>query len=583
MSSCLITAYSPGDSEFVLRLSAQLKNRGFDVFLDITDSHALPDDQIAQLYQQASGLIAVLTREFLESSFGRAELATAARWGYPVFMIALRTVPVELLPRGMTLQGVLDFSGWRDERRFRAQLERLITAIMVQTGQRPRPPDSETCYLNDLIARLEAQKSTVEFEPINRAIQNSRLSADRRPLSKLGTLWGVNSRLRLIVPPTETSSRVVLPTQTLGEALAQVHRAVLIGEPGCGTSSTMKRLALDIAYENRRQIAAQSAQARFPLPVVIDLAWIEPEQSIREYIRALWGRYQMQTDPLELLRMGGALLMLDGLDEPGASGELRAAELRAWLASDDAPSYLVVTSRSDQVARFDLGLAQIECLPMNEAGMRRLIEAALGDHAHDLLSKADQVELLPAAIKTLPAHLLTLIHLYKHEPAHELPSSIGRLYRRLIASLWTAHADSGDPIRISSQELSRPLSALAIAILDGRVPQALPRADAIRIMQGETLVDEAVRSGILSMSAGRVRFASRWLLDAFAALHLTPADVIPRLMNARVDELGRRIGSAWDQALILYAGMSAVPDVVVREIAEVDPLLASQCIDSGVR
>jgi HEAT repeat protein len=583
MDSWLIAAYSPGDSEFTLQLSAQLKNRGFPIFLDITDAHTLSDEQASQLYQRASGLIAVLTREFLESSFGRAELAAAARHGCPVFMIALRTVPVELLPRGMTLQGALDFSGWRDERRFRAQLERLITAIAVQTGQRPRPPDGEMRYLNDLIAHLEAHKSTVEFEPINRSIHNPRLQADRRPLSALGALWGVNSRLRLIVPPTDTSGRIVLPVQTIGEALAQVRQAVLIGEPGCGASSMMKRLALDIAYQNRQQIAAQSAQARFPLPIVIDLGLVEAGQSIREHIQALWGRYAMQSDPLELLRLGGALLMLDGLDEPGAFGDARAAELRAWLASDDAPSYLVVTCRSDHASHYDLGLAQIECLPMNEAGTRRLIEAALGDHAHDLLSKVADAEALPAAIRTLPAHLLTLIRLYKHEPAHELPTSLGRLYRRLIASLWTARADSDDPIRISFQELTRPLSALAVAILDGQLPQAVQRGDAIRVMQGEALVDEAIRSGILSMTGGRVRFASRWLLDAFAALYLTPADVIPRLSNARVDDLGRRLGANWDQALILYAGVTPVPDVVVREIAEVDPLLASRCIDSGVR
>lgn len=583
MDSCLIAAYSPGDSEFTLQLTAQLKNRGFDVFLDITDGRTLQDDQLSQLYLRASGLIAVVTREFLESSYGRAELAVAARHGYPVILIALRTVPAELLPRGMTLQGVLDFSGWRDERRFRAQIERLITAIAVQTGQRPRPPGSEVRYLNDLIARLSARQSTIEFDPINRSIQNPRLRTDVRPLSVLATLWGVNSRLRLIVPQTETTNRIELPAQTIGEALAQVHRAMLVGEAGSGKTSMMERLALDIAYENLQQIAAQSTQSRFPMPIVIDLAACDPDVPLIDHIRALWRQYELQADPIELLRLGGAVLMLDGLDELGAAGDARAAEIRAWIASDDAPSYMVVTCRSDQVPRYDLGLAQIECLPMNEAGTRRLIEATLGDHAHDLQLKVAEGESLPEAIRTLPAHLLTLIRLYKHEPTHELPRSLGRLYRRLVATLWTARAESDDPIRISSQELSRPLSALAVAILDGQLPHAVLRADAVRFMTGEAYVDEAVRSGLLVSRAGRLRFASRWLMDAFAALYLTPADVIPRLMTARVDGMGRRLGSAWDQALILYSGSAAVPDVVVREIAEVDPLLASRCIDSGVR
>jgi len=150
------------------------------------------------------------------------------------------------------------------------------------------------------------------------------------------------------------------------EAFGQVPRAALLGQPGAGKSTTLRRLAADRA-------ATALADPGAPLPVLVSLGdWTGTEP----FADFLAGRLPGLGDALSALdRAGRLILLLDGLNEiPSARRAAKAASIRAYIQALDPATPVVVSCRGDDyVGELDLGLDTLTLRPLSPQRVRALL------------------------------------------------------------------------------------------------------------------------------------------------------------------------------------------------------------------
>lgn len=151
------------------------------------------------------------------------------------------------------------------------------------------------------------------------------------------------------------ASRGTIEYQDLVERTGE--RTVVIGEPGSGKSSLMKRTFRDAC---RRAIADP---AHAPLPILFELRTLgqllgdqlldlSAEDLLDRCLRSLeeTAIYKNESSALDLQHGGGLLLLLDGLDEVPREASAHVAsvivELGALLARRSANSSLIVSTRT---------------------------------------------------------------------------------------------------------------------------------------------------------------------------------------------------------------------------------------------
>lgn len=596
--------YSGVDSEFALPFAADLKNAGVPAWVDRLD--ASPEtwqEDIQQALANAALFVAVLSPDFLETPYTRAEVELARERGVPLVSVVMRPLPANSNIPAALRHTQYDFTTWRDERLYRERLNRLISALGAISQLPIEPPDPEIRYLNNLIARLEARKGVLEY--VQPAGTNGVSQPERLP-PRISAIYGANSRVSFNSPAGSQSisgvaTQMGAPLNSLRDAFDMTARFVIIGAPGIGKTAALERLALDDAraFLIAKQEGAAVSDSPVPLPLVISLGAWDERYSISDLIRAHWG---LAGDPLALIAEGSVRLYLDGLNEIGRLAADRVNELRDWLTREGGPAEVIFTCRTREYGdAFSLDLPTVEIHEMDEGGVRRMAEATLKENqANALLEKlfprarasageadapVDPRE-LAQRLQTLarnPAYLSGLIFLFKSTPSIELPSSVGALYKRLMPALWVWKRVGQMTVTLAYPEMQTALAGLALTMIREDMPTSIPRERAAELMGGDQYLREARAAGILEVRGHLARFNSLLVQEYFAATAITRPDLPAMLYNARFDSRGERIATKWDQVLIMLAGLQPNPDYIVRDIAEVDPYLAGFAIASGVR
>ena len=555
-SGHIFISYRSLEPELPLRLAADLRNAGVRIWLDRLDGGIRPGDDWRRSLEKAvdscAAMIAVLSPEYVSSEYCRNEMARANTRGVPIFPIVLREVasPIEVQRTQF-----VDFRRWKDEAvyaaRFEALLDELRKSAQQQIGE---PPDPERRYLTTLISQLEAKRAVSHYVDLAGEIDDLAGRGLVRPSPSLVDTWGLDGEFQLLEQPAKPAAAVgaleavPVPLESIRDAAEKYPKFVLLGKPGTGKTTTLRRLALDAArvrFEHPRTA---------PLPMLVELPRWRHEPTPLDFVQ---GYCPFDVDLAGALGTGAVTLYLDGLNEMGAAGPANAKALRDWIHSAAGPQRVILTCRSDDYAALDLKLPIVWVNTLGEQRIEQFVASYLEGEAEaflGLLKRLDQPSLSQLSSN---AYLLTiLIAVYKRSGAEELPRNNGTLFRSLATLLWDRERRRQTAGWVPYQQMETCFARLAYSMIESNKPIDVPRDFALRYIDDPDLLKAGINASLLEERDGSVRFQHQLLQESFAGVQLLEAGVDGRAGRPRFvgpnafNSLAtiQREAGAWDQA-----------------------------------
>lgn len=591
----IFLSYRSLERAFVQRLFADLTNAGVRVWLDQARDIGIQTgdrwtEAIGTALKGCVGLLIVITPEYFESRVCLDELDFAYRNKLPIFPVLLRETSESTMPFWLPAIQYTDFRNLiLGDVEYLTRVTELVQRINREQGSViSTKPDAETQYLNGLIAELSPPEKGVR--------QYVELAAEADiPLQPSKALiddeWGY---AELKISQQNPRKPETLPLNSITEALEKYPCFVLVGDPGSGKTTTIRRLAL--ANAEKRLAGDKNS----PIPLLLYLPhWAarEQETTIEGFIRSNW---TLPGDPISQIQSGEVFLYLDGLNEMGAKRHILARKLQDWITSTSPPKNLIITCRSD--IELEIKLPTILTKPLDWNRIKEFSTNYLGpESVVDFLEQifpSDIFLLIKSAQKhnisedqtrefanyllarslfqlaTNPYFLRALIEVYKDVPQRRLPSLESDLFHSLSKALWEREYKRSTPDWISFEEASRFLGDLAFHILYEDRPLNIPFHEACNFVNKKLLI-LSKNANVLIIKDGFVSFYHQLMLEYFAAVGLGKLGI--RILLDRYGEDGH-IPYRLQPVITNFCRMLANPDEIIDSILTIDLYLAAECI-----
>jgi formylglycine-generating enzyme required for sulfatase activity len=622
-------SYSHQDKDFAQRLITDLRAAGHACWID-TSSIRGGEEWILAISDgiiNSYAMVVIVTLEALQSRWVRKELAWAESNNRLIIPLMLEDVFKEpLFFLLANYQAVTCFGG-----DYAAALQKLLAALpspvlpaieaddsqesapapqpATVSASRSVPRALELAYLERL--RFEELLSTEKYTPLGGTAQQQVKRAEMRAIFELLPM----GKDRQLLHETHRFENAV-------EEILTIRRAVLLGEPGGGKTTTIWKLAADLVAT-----AIQDRQA--PLPLLIRLGrWTEAEQSLPEFIASQLGDLGAHLDVL--LHEQRAALLLDGLNElPASQHAEKYPQVQRFIAQH--PKLLAIVSCRELDYTLDLGFDRINITPLDPLRIREFAGRYLGEEKgealfwrlaggaevqavwevwqkagasfdlfwtapdipkenpnvygattgqHDNLwrEKVRSTHTLMELARN-PYMLLMLTSVYAEQGT--LPDNRGELFQLFVQTLLRRE-------RIPAEEQTPLTDALARVAYEMQIRRAQDeQGDALTVLTkdevtpwlDERLLYLAGSASILSIGE-QVRFTHQLLQEYFAAKYMDNEMRTGRLHATDIwppERWWQRTN--WEEAAILLAGLySDDCTPVVEWLAEANPEVAAQCI-----
>jgi predicted NACHT family NTPase len=261
--------------------------------------------------------------------------------------------------------------------------------------------------------------------------------------------------LRMNVEPRRFRSPSAGEHRSEVDLLGDDDNYFLLGDPGAGKTTTLKRLVQRLLLE-RPSMPGDVYQ----FPIVLRLRELRLQQTLYEAIAQAVGipveRRHEQDDPdapvemyvgtqllrdaiVEFLNESHIALLLDGLDEVSPGEQFRLRRELSWLALNAEGSKILVSCRSGDYTTHVEGFDLLEICPLDAGETSAIARAWLSDPASFLeaLSNVPYRDLTDR-----PLLLTQLLYVYKRYGY--LPEQPSQVYRKVISLLlqeWDAERD----------------------------------------------------------------------------------------------------------------------------------------------
>jgi formylglycine-generating enzyme required for sulfatase activity len=408
------------------------------------------------------------------------------------------------------------------------------------------------------------------------------------------------------------------------EEIRRLRRAVLLGEPGGGKTTTLWKLAAELAAGALDDRAAA-------LPLLIRLGrWTDAGQPLEAFIASQLG--DLGASLRSLLAEKRAAILLDGLNElPAGQRETKYPQVRQFVEAH--PALLAVVSCRELDYTDDLGFDRINITPLDPIRIREFAGRYLGEARGEALfwrlgggtevravwevwqcagASFEQFWTAPdipqenpnvygatsgehdriwrekvrgkhsmMELARNPYMLLMLTSVFAEQG--ELPENRGELFGLFVETLLRRERIA----EIERMPLTEGLAQVAYAMQIRRKPNEEDDAgDALTVLSKEeaaALLDErmlylAGSAGILGVGE-QVRFTHQLLQEYFAAKFMDGEIAARRLRASDLwpsDRWWRRTN--WEEVAILLAGLYPRDcSSVIEWIAPANPEVAAQC------
>ncbi len=623
----VFVSYAHQDADFANRLIADLDDAGHACWIDTSDIKGGDEWMItiAEGITDSYAFVVIVTQKALDSRWVRDEILWARNENKQIIPVILENVFRD--KRFFLLnsyQGVTLFNGDYD-----AALPKILRALPTPTAPETEtdwPRKAEIAYLNRL--RLEELLNSDKYTPLAGSSQHRSKRAEMRAVFELMKL----RKDREAIQETRRFENAV-------EEILEIRRAVLLGEPGGGKTTTIWKLASELVAD-----AMNDRQA--PIPLLIRLGrWTDADQTLPDFIASQLGDLGDYLDLL--LAEKRAALLLDGLNEmPASQHKSKYEQVRQFIetASKQNPELLAVVSCRELDYTIDLEFDRINITPLDPIRIREFAERYLeeekgealfwklaGQESRDQLKQfmnkfsgklpdAEQVFWVeaqlpqgfswgyewqknylwqnwlrlretPSSLMVLarnPYMLLMLTSVYAEE--NKLPDNRGELFRLFVEQLLKRERqnrpeDEKANLVLEHAELIEKLARVAyemqIRRANDQTGDALTVLDKHEVSKilSERQLYLAGSASILSVGE-QVRFTHQLLQEYFAAKYMDIEISAERLKAVEIwkpDRWWERTN--WEEAAILLAGLySDDCTEAVEWIAEANPEVAAQCV-----
>jgi formylglycine-generating enzyme required for sulfatase activity len=422
-----------------------------------------------------------------------------------------------------------------------------------------------------------------------------------------------------------------VPVADLREAVTTYRRLVLLGEPGAGKTTTLWRLAHDLA------VAAANDDTA-PLPLLVPLGSYAGDESVLDYAQTYFGSLGPHLPAY--LHQGRAVLLLDSLNEMPLHGyQEHVGRIQALLDRFTRAPALVTCRALDYVAvEKVLKLEKLEVKPLDPERQLAYLHRYLGkDEGENLfwqLAGAEVTALwtswqsaggtwqhlwvegqppqpdnwwvpyrlrdvwydlrrgeLPPllALSVNPYMLVMLAQVYVTQQG-ALPQNRGELFAAFVDTLLEREKKRNNPARWpGTQPLHNALSALAFAMQKaGEWGTTVDKAQALKQLGNgcdpQQVLLLAAGASLLDLAGDHVRFVHQLIQEYFAAVAWQVKWEAGASLGDQWPQ-GWLKPSGWEETAVLLAGLLPDdPTAMIRwvdDLLAVNPLLAARCIAEG--
>jgi formylglycine-generating enzyme required for sulfatase activity len=617
-------SYSRTDAEFADRLIADLNIAGHACWID-TSSIKGGDEWIMTIADgilNSYAFLLIATRAALESRWVQDEILWARKKNKLMIPFLLEDVTGEsrFFPLA-SYQGVPCFDG-----NYAIALHKLLNSLPspgISTAEHliePRlqsPVDqrkAELAYLERL--RLEELLNTERYIPLAGLSQQQ--AQKRMEMRAVFELLPIGKDPREQQEPKKFEDAVA--------EIRRIRRAVLLGEPGGGKTTTIWKFAADL-------VSDAITDRKAPIPLLIRLGrWTDPEQPLKGFIASQLGDLGDSLDGL--LQEKRASLLLDGLNElPAGQRDVKYPQVKQLI--EENSELLAIVSCRELDYTDDLRFDRINITSLDPIRIREFAERYLGaDKGVDLFWKLagersrkyhkDFLTMVgqeherafwlanhppqylkwsfdwdeknefcswnewirhretPTSLMALarnPYMLLMITSVYAEQD--KFPQNRGELFRLFVETLLKRE-------RIPVDEQTHVTGGLAMVAYKMQIRRAddnsghaltvLPK-DNVEEILGKSILYIAGSASILSVGE-QVRFTHQLLQEYFAARYMDLEMLSGRLKATELwPQKNWTIRTNWEEAAILLAGLySNDCSHIVEWIAEANPVVAAMCV-----
>ena len=603
------------------RLRDELKAEGIACWRDDRIDPATDfTGEIEQAMHDATHVAVVITEDLKRpDSFVRLEISYALTHKKPIIPLKF---PDGHRPITIINHTYIDFSDW--DRGFTALLERLKDSGSGEIDPQTRE-ERERAYIQQVGQRYSHWRDLY-----------TDMSAVARIEERIVKLKGAAARYlqmrhkihERISHDLDADKGKVVTTESfdeLREGIREYERVALIGDPGAGKTTTLERLAYELAAEAVDEDG--NVLTDKPLPLFVRLGAYDGGD-VTHFLESFFGGL-----PLSDYLSRRVVFLLDGLNEmPPEHHE----KIRQWLENNSAITVIVSCRKLDYV-ELKLPLQRIDVAPLDLERIRlfmdnyfetddreRLFWALAGHRARrawnwyqqkksdatyrdfwlagdkpgydyeperkildslreQFLNQDEPARQLPDMLGVVTNPFLLQIVVEVYALSGEPPANKGELFGRFVTLLFEERGKKAvrdDRPWIADHRQEQALAVLAYRMQDEDTGTSVGKdfvlktfRDSVPDSDPEQLLYFAVSASILEQS-GTVRFSHQLLQEYFAAYEMGE-DMrrgVPATKYFSSDSWWQPTG--WEETVLLLAGMEGDATPVVTWLTPVQPDLA---------